>query len=141
MQQTGDRISVVESCAQDTYDWLDRVGLELDDDRHLALCALRAVLHALRDHLSVEQNAHLAAQFPTFIRGLYFEQWTPDAPSLGRDRELFLAAIERHMGGYEDRCSGEEAAVAVFIVLGERLSGGAEKIRNALPTPIRDLWY
>ena len=134
-------IAILESSLQETYDWLDRITLELDrNDPHLALGVLRAVFHALREYLTVEQNAHLSAQFPTFVRGLYFERWNPDAPAPGRDRELFLARIERELEGYEPLCTGEEAARAVFAVLEESVSGGAQKVKMTLPKPIRDLW-
>jgi uncharacterized protein (DUF2267 family) len=135
-------IALLESSVQETYDWLDRLALELDDeDRHFGLQTLRAVLHALRDYLTVEQSAHLTAQFPTFIRGLYFEQWTPDAPYPARGVEEFLARVDAHLKGYDHRCGAEGAARAVFGVLEESLSGSAEKIKVTLPKPIRDLWY
>jgi uncharacterized protein (DUF2267 family) len=142
MAHTTDHIAVLESSLQETYEWLNRIALELgDNDQHLSLGVQRAVFHALRDHLTVEQSAHLSAQFPTFIRGLYFEQWTPDAPNPGRDRDLFLARIDLGLKGYRGRCSAEDAARAVFAVLEESLSGFAEKIKLTLPKPIRDLWY
>jgi uncharacterized protein (DUF2267 family) len=135
------QLSLLELSAQETYDWLDRIGLELDDsDRRIALQTLRAVLHALRDYLSIEQSAHLAAQFPTFIRGLYFEQWTPDAAVSARGSDEFLIRVDRYRKGYTDRCSAEEAARAVFGLLEESLSGGGEKIKQSLPKPIRALW-
>jgi uncharacterized protein (DUF2267 family) len=135
-------IALLESSLQERYDWLNRLSLELgDEDPHLGLQALRGVLHALRDHLSVEQSAHLSAQFPTFVRGLYFERWTPDAPKPGRDRKTFLARIDAYLKGYEERCSAEDAARAVIAVIEESVSGGAEKIGITLPKPIRDLWY
>ncbi len=135
-------ITVLESSLQETYDWLDRLALELDDDdRHFGLQTLRTILHVLRDYLTVEQSAHLTAQFPTFIRGLYFEQWTPDAPYPARGVEEFLARVDAGQKGYEARCSSEDAARAVFAVLEESLAGGAEKIKVTLPKPIRALWY
>ena len=141
MAHATDHVAVLESSLQETYDWLNRITLELgDNDQHLALQVLRAVFYALREHLTVEQSAHLSAQFPIFIRGLYFEQWTPDAPNPGRDRELFLVRIEMSLKGYEGRCGAEDAARAVFAVLEESISGSAEKIKLSLPKPIRDLW-
>jgi uncharacterized protein (DUF2267 family) len=135
------RIAALESSLEETYDWLNRISLELDDgDRHLALAALRAVLHAVRDYLTVEQSAHLSAQLPTLIRGIYFEQWTPDAPSPGRSVDALLLRIEAHLKGYEGRCGADDAAGAVFAVLEESISGGAEKIKATLPKPIRELW-
>lgn len=133
--------SSFEASQQETLDWLDRVAFEIgDSDRHLALAALRGVFHALRDHLSVEQSAHLTAQFPTYVRGIYFEQWHPDAPQPARDLETFLLRIDQYLSAYEDRCSAEDAARSVFAVLEESLSGGGEKIKATLPKAIRHLW-
>jgi uncharacterized protein (DUF2267 family) len=135
-------LSILDNSHEETLDWLDRVLLELDDDdRHLALAALRGVLHALRDQLTIEQSAHLSAQLPTFIRGLYFEQWKPDAPKPGRDLESFLLRVDESMGGYAERCSAEEATRAVFAAIAESVTGAGEKIANTLPMPIRNLWY
>lgn len=141
MTQTTNHIAILEASIRETYDWVDRMALELDDDdRHFALRALRAGLHALRDHLTVEQSAHLSAQLPTFIRGLYFEQWTPGVPDPIRNLDDFLARIAYGLRGYQDRCTPERAARATFAVLEESLTGSGEKIRETLPKSIRDLW-
>ena len=36
---------------------------------------LRAVLHALRSRLSVEESIHMIAQLPILIKGLYVDGW------------------------------------------------------------------
>ncbi len=41
------------------------------DRRNQSYGALRAVLHALRDRLTVEVTAQLAAQLPLLVRGIY----------------------------------------------------------------------
>ena len=58
--------------------WVKDMMVCLDTtDPHLALHALRAGLHALRDRLTVEEAAQLAAQMPMTIRGLFYENWHP----------------------------------------------------------------
>ena len=52
-------IEALNSSMQKTNEWIRDVAQELgDDNRHHAYAALRATLHALRDRLSLEQNAH-----------------------------------------------------------------------------------
>jgi uncharacterized protein (DUF2267 family) len=42
-------------------------------DERRAYHALRAVLHALRDRLTLEETAQFGAQLLTFVRGVYYE--------------------------------------------------------------------
>ncbi|MGZ4255190.1 MAG: DUF2267 domain-containing protein [Solirubrobacteraceae bacterium] len=46
--------------------WLPEVAAELGtDDHHYVYRVLRAVLHAVRDRLTVDEAAQLAAQLPS----------------------------------------------------------------------------
>jgi uncharacterized protein (DUF2267 family) len=58
--------------------WLDRVAAGLDTrDRPYAHRVLRAWLHLVRDQLTVDAVAHLGAQLPELLRGIYYEGWQP----------------------------------------------------------------
>ena len=73
--------SIIEHSVEKTHIWLKEIAEELgDEDRQYAYRALRAVLHTLRDRLTVDVAAKLAAQLPTLIRGVYYEDWDPAAP-------------------------------------------------------------
>lgn len=37
---------------------------------------LRAVLHALRDRISIAENLHVVSQLPMFLKGVYVDQWS-----------------------------------------------------------------
>jgi uncharacterized protein (DUF2267 family) len=110
-------------------------------DRHFAYRALRATLHALRDRLTVDEVAQLAAQLPMLIRGFYYEGWDPSIRLLKeRHREHFLAWIEQELSG-EERVDPEQVARAVFSVLERRVTEGEiEDVKHMLPSRIRDLW-
>jgi uncharacterized protein (DUF2267 family) len=68
----------INSSVQKTYEWLvDMEGELLTADRQIAYHALRSVLHALRDRLSPNEASDLAAQLPTYLRGVFYEGWKP----------------------------------------------------------------
>jgi uncharacterized protein (DUF2267 family) len=137
-------ISVFDSAVADAHEWLNAIRDALDyDDAHFALQALRGVLHALRDRLMIDQSAHLSAQLPLLIRGLYFENWDPE-PLPSRDRSLdgFLDRVRVSMAGYRDGAPGlSETVEAVFATLRRHISWGEdEKVGKALPHEIAALW-
>jgi len=135
-------IGPIESSVHTTNTWLKELMDELGwDDRHRAYRALAAVLHALRDRLSVAEAADLGAQLPMLIRGLYYEGWTPKGkPIKERKREDFLAHIAAAFPGSPDTYP-EAIAWAVFKVLERRVSAGEiHDILHVLPAGIRSLW-
>lgn len=106
--------SIIQHSVEKTHIWLSEIAEELgDQDRHYAYRALRAVLHTLRDRLTVDVAAKLAAQLPTLIRGVYYEDWDPSrTPVPTRTVETFLDDVAA-----EGRMAGEtEASIAVTAV-------------------------
>jgi uncharacterized protein (DUF2267 family) len=140
MSQTG--LTPFDSTIQTTNIWLndvvDRLGW---GDHHRAYHALRAVLHALRDRLPVDQAAALAAQLPMLVRGFYYEGWHPHGkPVKERHKEEFLAHIA---ASFPDAFAVEieEVTRAVFQVLSKHVtSGEIEAVKRRLPAEIRALW-
>src|SRR5262249_44622070 len=118
--------------------WLEELGWE---DRRRAYQALRAVLHALRDRLTVAEVADLGAQLPLLIRGLYYEGWTPQEKSVKqRKREDFLAHIAATFRDHWE-VYPEGVAWAVFKVLARHVSAGEIwDVLHVLPAEIRSLW-
>jgi uncharacterized protein (DUF2267 family) len=102
---------------------------------------LRAVLFALRDRLAPTEAAHLAAQMPTLIRGIYYEGYRPaDKPKTIRSRDEFLASINAHLKNVRPIDSAD-AARAVFKVIQRHIAKGEiEEVKQALPQDIRELF-
>lgn len=141
MSATG--LDVFDKSLQTTNIWLKEI-MEMEaigQDRQLAWRVLGAVLHTLRDRLSVDQVAHLGAELPIIIRGLYYDQWHPAGkPEKERRAEEFVARVNDELRDTR-RVDPDEAARAVFMVLSNHVSlGQVEKIRQSLPEDIRRLW-
>jgi len=141
MSQTG--LTPFDSTLQTTNIWLNdiRERLGWTEDHHRAYHALRAVLHALRDRLPVDQAAALAAQLPMLVRGFYYEGWHPHGkPVKERHKEDFLAHVAEAFRDDPD-VDPERVVRAVFRVLSKHVSGGEiESVIRSLPTEIRSLW-
>lgn len=63
---TVQKTNVVLRAIEEAYGWPA-------DRRIQSYTALRAVLHALRDRLPVEESADVAARLPMLLRGLYYD--------------------------------------------------------------------
>ena len=140
MSVTG--LTVFDTTLQKTNRWLkELMGLLEWDDKHKAYLALRATLHALRDRLTIEEVAQLAAQLPMLVRGFYYEGWDPTRkPVKERREEDFLAHIASDFR-QEDNVDPERVARAVFAVLATHVSAGEiEDVRQILPSELRRLW-
>jgi uncharacterized protein (DUF2267 family) len=138
---TVDTVNVFEHTIEITHTWLHDLMEQLGwHDKHRAYVALRAVLHALRDRLSVDDASHLAAQLPMLIRGFYYEGYHPaDKPLAERKKSEFLGHVVAECPD-EYRSDGL-VTKAVFQVLAKHISPGEiEKIKRALPQDIRTLW-
>jgi uncharacterized protein (DUF2267 family) len=111
------------------------------DSKPRAYRLLRAVLHALRDHLQVNEAADLGAQLPILIRGLYYEQWQPaKTPLKERDVQSFLDRIDASFTS-DPIDDTAKAASAVLALLSEKVSAGEiGDVRSVLPTAVRGLW-
>jgi uncharacterized protein (DUF2267 family) len=136
-------LEVFDNTLQKTNRWLNDAMRLLDTkDKHMAYLAFRSTLHALRDRMTVEEVAQLAAQLPMLMRGLYYEGWDPTGKPLKlRTREEFLDRVAQELPGVGDGMDPEPLARAVFVVLGERLTEGEiEDLKASLPEKIRELW-
>jgi|SRR5262245_29742152 len=135
-------LDIFDTTVHKTNIWLNDLMEVLGwQERPKAYLALRVTLPALRDRLTVEEVAHLGAQFPMLIRGFYYEGWDPTGKPLKvRQKEQFLARIGQQFRG-DDHIDPEQVARAVFTVLAKRVSEGKiEDVKHVLPAEIRDLW-
>ncbi len=135
------RLEILDRSVEKAHIWINDLAEELGtEDVHEAYRVLRAFLHALRDHLSVDEAAQLAAQLPIFVRGVFYEGWDPSsAPTRSRDVDSFLARIAG-----EARLAGETeasfAAAAASRVLRRHISEGeGRSVLRVLPQTLREV--
>lgn len=138
---SGTSLEVFDKTLQETNIWLKEIMEEIGPDRQRAYHAMRAVLHALRDRLTVDQTAHLSAQLPMLIRGVFFEGWHPaGTPTKERTQEDFLEHVGAGLQGIEP-INPQVATRAVFGTIGRHVTPGqVEHIQDALPKAVRSLW-
>ncbi|RFA25830.1 hypothetical protein CAI21_17880 [Alkalilimnicola ehrlichii] len=126
---------------QQTADWLKSLGgEETINTEKRAYAALRAVLHQLRDRLTVEEATDLGAQLPLLVRGIYYENWNPAKTPEKVRRDEFILGVEEKLDGHPE-IDAEEAIRATFRVLSEKVTPGEiEEVIGMLPKDMRDLW-
>ncbi len=133
-------LEVFDKTLQTTNIWLDQIMERLGPDRQVAWKALSTVLHKLRDRLPVEEAAHLGAQLPLLVRGVYYDQYQPARQPIRCNREEFVAEVTEWLADTRP-ADPEEAIRAVFDVLSRNIdTGQVEKVKAILPEGIRDLW-
>lgn len=135
-------LDTFDTTVQESNRWLKAVMDRLNTtDRHRAYSCLRAVLHALRDRIGPESAAHLGAQLPMLLRGLYYEGWDPtNTPTKERHEEAFLARIAQELPRATEG-EVEQGALAVLDVLSKHVDrGAAVKIATMFPHDLRKFW-
>jgi uncharacterized protein (DUF2267 family) len=140
MSATG--LSVFDATIEKTNIWLNEIQERMGwTERHRAYHALRAVLHALRDRLMVDEAVDFAAQLPLLIRGMYYEGWRPAGkPVKERKKEEFLAHIAKAFPDDPD-VDPEDVTRTVFQVLAKHVTAGeVDEVKHMLPHEIRELW-
>jgi uncharacterized protein (DUF2267 family) len=134
-------LDVFDKTLQTTHGWLNDVMEAVGPDRRVAWKVLSTVLHKLRDRLTVELAAHLGAELPLLVRGVYYDQFEPaKQPTRCRDMQEFTAEVAEWLS--DTRPVNPRVAVdAVFATLSRRIPAGQiRKVQDALPQDIREAW-
>src|SRR5438309_8652533 len=98
MSATG--LEVFDRTLQTTHIWLDEIIEDLATDRQTAWHVLGAVIRSLRERLPDTLSAHLSAELPLLVRGIYFDRWRPGRENL-KQRSLaeFLEHVSDGLAG------------------------------------------
>jgi uncharacterized protein (DUF2267 family) len=140
MSWTG--LETFDTALQKADIWLKQIMLELNtDSKRRAYMGMRAVLHALRDRLIIDEAVDLGAQLPLLIRGVYYDEWNPSRNPI-KDRHLddFLARIQTHFKN-DSTMEIEQTVKAVFKVIRSKVTEGEIKdVKGMMPEELRTLW-
>jgi len=136
-------VATFDTTLQKSNEWVREMKDALDwaADEQDAYHALRAGLHFLRDRLTPDEAAHLSAQLPMLIRGLYYEGWHPadkplDINNYDDIRSYLADAIDRDI-------SPDPTLIlrALFQVLHNNITmGELEHLQSVLPGSMRAFW-
>lgn len=139
MTTTG--LDVFDKTLHSTHVWLDEIMADLGPDRRVAWKVLGSVLHAIRDGLQVDLAAHLGAQLPLLVRGLYYDQFHPARqPVDWHSPERLFEAVSDALSDIRP-VDPQDAVASVFALLSRHLSAGqVGKVRQAMPHGIRAIW-
>lgn len=139
MTTTG--ISTLDHAPQVFAEWINELCDDLGWEKPRAYILLRETLHTVRDYLTPDEAADLAAQLPVLVRGVYYDGWDPSkTPVKPRNKSDLLARIEARFPK-EPLDDPERAVSAVFDLLRRHVSWGEfEQVKNAMRKPIQELW-
>ena len=134
-------LDVFDRTLETTHIWLNEICNDIGPDKQVAWKVLSTVLHKLRDRLTLNLAAHLGAQLPLLVRGVYYDQFEPGKmPSDCRSRDEFVAEVAEWLSDTRP-VDPEEAIRSVLRVLSRHISEGqVNKVRDALPKSIRQMW-
>ncbi|WP_280497321.1 DUF2267 domain-containing protein [Nocardia asiatica] len=119
------------------HEWLRAIADGLaTEDRAFAHRALRAWLHTVRDRIGVNEAAHLSAQLPELLRGIFYEGWVPAHVPVPHDVPSFLAQFAQEAGVSRDEAAA--LAGAVTDTLADLFSAGQlDHVFALLPEDLR----
>ena len=133
MASTG--FEVFDETIQKTNLLLKAIEAEFDwtNHRNISYAALRSVLHVLRDRLTIQESAQLAAQLPLLVKGIYYDGWVPSVVPKKMDKEEFVEEVRRRFIYSMDRDITDLISVVLMALQKLVSKGELEDILSILP--------
>lgn len=95
-----------ERYAQEASAFMKRLAQELNhpDDVNRAQIIVRAVLHTLRDRITVPESLNFMAQLPMFLKAVYVDDWKyREKPERLKNLEDFSAKVKQYQSQYGEQ--------------------------------------
>lgn len=134
-------VDSIERSVHKTNEWLSQLAQELGtESREETWRVLRAYLQMLRDEVTVDEAAQLAAQLPEVLRGAFYEGFVPSRqPARLRHRHEFLDRLADR-AQLPGRDAAAHAAEAATVVLERHVSEGeVQDVFAQLPGEVREV--
>ncbi|SCF26215.1 Uncharacterized conserved protein, DUF2267 family [Micromonospora purpureochromogenes] len=107
------------------------------EQRNQSYCALRTVLHLLRDRMPVQESVEFAAQLPVLVRGIYFDGWKPMDVPIKLNRDDFLLEVRRHFP-YDVEGGTERVVQVVLDALSRHVTQGQwDDVKDTMPSDLQ----
>lgn len=130
--------------------YLKELSFELghENDTEQTVRLLRAVLHTIRDRITIPESIDLLAQLPMMLKAIYVEQWScHEKPPLSFDDiEGFTEAVKNKQAQFGERKfdwneSTEELAMIVISSLRKYITDGqAIHVMDQMPKEVKELF-
>ncbi|MEA2199919.1 MAG: hypothetical protein QOI89_515 [Solirubrobacteraceae bacterium] len=130
-------VDAIERSVHKTNEWLSDLAAELGiEDKEDAWRILKVYLQMLRDQLTIDEAAQLAAQLTLVLRGAFFEGFDPGRQDKLRDRDEFLARFAERAGvTYAARA----VEAATRVVRRHITAGEMDDVLSQLPSELREV--
>ncbi|WP_446214170.1 DUF2267 domain-containing protein [Micromonospora sp. IBSANI012] len=107
------------------------------EQRNQSYCALRTVLHLLRDRMPVQESVEFSAQLPVLVRGIYFDGWKPMDVPIKLNRDDFLLEVRRHFP-YDVEGGTERVVQVVLDALSRHVTQGQwDDVKDTMPSDLQ----
>jgi uncharacterized protein (DUF2267 family) len=130
-------VEAIERSVHKTNEWLSDLAAELGiEDKEDAWRILKVYMQMLRDQLTIDEAAQLAAQLTLVLRGAFFEGFDPGRQDKLRDRDEFLARFAERAGvTYAARA----VEAATSVVRRHITAGEMDDVLSQLPSEVREV--
>ena len=137
-----------EKYAQEGKQFLRHLAQKLGHEEEIQRTGiiLRAVVHTLRDRLTVSEGMHLMAQLPMFLKIVFVDEWAfREKPTNIHTIEEFTEEVKRHQNRYgENRFDWNMPTVDIVHTVLHELrpyisEGETRHIMAQLPEEIKQL--
>ena len=140
--------TIFEEHQNDARKFVKEIAIELEkpEDLQGAIRKMTAVLHTIRDMITIQESLHLISQLPLYIKGLYVSDWHLGEKKKIKDKNEFIDQLisQNAQTGVSDFGLDEIAmgtVKGIIRVLRNHISQGQiDDIVAQFPKALKDIW-